>query len=103
MMVIVMIMLMVILITIIIRNTTIAGSPLVPRPPNAQLCPQVDMQQLLDEQMRKKLSKLEMAAGASRAQVHAQTNGSDSDSSCSGKTSPRKNSRLFSLLTTLKR
>ncbi|XP_069976686.1 bicaudal D-related protein homolog isoform X4 [Penaeus vannamei] len=64
---------------------------------------QVDMQQLLDEQMRKKLSKLEMAAGASRSQVHAQTNGSDSDSSCSGKTSPRKNSRLFSLLTTLKR
>lgn len=85
---------------------SIALKPYSVRPaptPHAQLFPQVDMQQLLDEQMRKKLSKLEMAAGASRSQVHAQTNGSDSDSSCSGKTSPRKNSRLFSLLTTLKR
>ncbi|XP_071517152.1 bicaudal D-related protein homolog isoform X2 [Panulirus ornatus] len=65
---------------------------------------QVDMQQLLDEQMRRKLSKLEMGGSAARAQAAAAAaNGSDSDSSCSGKTSPRKNSRLFSLLTNLKR
>lgn len=61
------------------------------------------MQQLLDEQMRRKLSKLEMGAAAARSQA-ANNNGSDSDSSSSGgKTSPRKNSRLFSILTTLKR
>ncbi|KAK8384148.1 hypothetical protein O3P69_016104 [Scylla paramamosain] len=59
---------------------------------------QVDMQQLLDEQMRRKLSKLEM--GSSSRRHH---NPSDSDSSSSGKVSPRKNSRLFSILTTLKR
>lgn len=67
---------------------------------------QVDMQQLLDEQMRRKLSKLEMNGGTTTSRTNAQNaanNGSDSDSSCSGKTSPRKNSRLFSLLTTLKR
>ncbi|KAK4287984.1 hypothetical protein Pmani_038954 [Petrolisthes manimaculis] len=67
---------------------------------------QVDMQQLLDEQMRRKLSKLEM--GSSAARHHHNTsnnnnNNSDSDSSCGGKSSPRKNSRLFSILTTLKR
>nr|XP_045626224.1 bicaudal D-related protein homolog isoform X2 [Procambarus clarkii] len=68
---------------------------------------QVDMQQLLDEQMRRKLSKLEMGGGAAAAAAAAArrqaANASDSDSSCSGKTSPRKNSRLFSILTTLKR
>ncbi|KAK7041662.1 coiled-coil domain containing protein 64, partial [Halocaridina rubra] len=64
---------------------------------------QVDMQQLLDEQMRRKLSKLEMGSSASRVSAQNHINGSDSDSSCSGKTSPRKNSRLFALLTTLKR
>ncbi|XP_050728980.1 bicaudal D-related protein homolog isoform X1 [Eriocheir sinensis] len=63
---------------------------------------QVDMQQLLDEQMRRKLSKLEMGSG-SRSAHHHQHNQSDSDSSSSGKASPRKNSRLFSILTTLKR
>ncbi|XP_068209688.1 LOW QUALITY PROTEIN: bicaudal D-related protein homolog [Palaemon carinicauda] len=68
---------------------------------------QVDMQQLLDEQMRRKLSKLELGGRSglamSRGTAQNQTNGSDSDSSCSGKASPRKNSRLFSLLTNLKR
>ncbi|KAG0695890.1 Bicaudal D-related [Chionoecetes opilio] len=62
---------------------------------------QVDMQQLLDEQMRRKLSKLEM--GASARHHNQQQNASDSDSSSSGKMSPRKSSRLFSLLATLKR
>nr|XP_053626205.1 bicaudal D-related protein homolog [Cherax quadricarinatus] len=65
---------------------------------------QVDMQQLLDEQMRRKLSKLEMGGAAAAAAAAARCQAaSDSDSSCSGKTSPRKNSRLFSILTTLKR
>ncbi|XP_076038913.1 bicaudal D-related protein homolog isoform X2 [Oratosquilla oratoria] len=58
---------------------------------------QVDMQQLLDEQMRRKLNKMEMAAGASMRGAN-NNNGSDSDSSCNGKTSPRKNSRFLSLL-----
>lgn len=62
---------------------------------------QVDMQQLLDEQMRRKLSKLEM--GTSSRAPHHHHNQSDSDSSSSGKASPRKNSRLFAILTTLKR
>ena len=62
------------------------------------------MQQLLDEQMRRKLSKLEMSMAGNRTRGNAGNNpGSDSDSSCSGKISPRKNSRLFSLLNQLKR
>ncbi|XP_042227044.1 bicaudal D-related protein homolog isoform X2 [Homarus americanus] len=64
---------------------------------------QVDMQQLLDEQMRRKLSKMEMGNTAAARHAATAANASDSDSSCSGKTSPRKNSRLFSILTTLKR
>lgn len=66
---------------------------------------QVDMQQLLDEQMRRKLSKLEMGSSAARHHHNANNNNnnSDSDSSCGGKSSPRKNSRLFAILTTLKR
>ena len=65
------------------------------------------MQQLLDEQMRRKLSKLELNGRAGLGSTTSRSNqnhanGSDSDSSCNGKTSPRKNSRLFALLTTLK-
>ena len=60
---------------------------------------QQDMQQLLDEQMRRKLTKHEF--------IHGDTAGaqaSDSDSSSSNKNTPRKSTkRLFNLLAMLRK
>ncbi|KAB7504933.1 Bicaudal D-related-like protein [Armadillidium nasatum] len=60
---------------------------------------QVDMQQLLDDQMRRKLDRLENS-GVFAAKA---LNGSDSDSSSSTKNSPKKTFKIFALLSHLRR
>ena len=58
------------------------------------------MQQLLDEQMRRKLDRLENSELLNPSKIH---HGSDSDSSSSNKNSPMRKSRFFDLLSHLRR